>query len=409
MEKPGFNTKCIHGKRHKKDVHNAISFPIYSGVAFDFDSAEELENAFAGRKPAHAYSRITNPTVEAFEQTMTALENGLGSIAVSSGMAAISNVFLCLLEQGDHVISSVALFGGTYSLLEKTLKPFGIGTSFVDINDLDEVRNAITDKTRIIFFETISNPKMSVPDVEALTKLAREHSLVVVVDSTMTTPYLFDAKAHGVNIVVHSTTKFISGGATSVGGAIVDMGNYDWTSNQALGQFHRLKHWALIGRLRSEVYRDIGSCLSPFHAYLQSLGLETLSIRVDKCCDNTMKIAEFLEQNDKVISVSYPGLASSPYHDLARKQFKDRFGAVLSFELEDKKAAFDVLNKFEIIRRATNLGDNKTLAIHPASTIFIEYSPEERLSMGVPEGMIRLSVGLEDSEDLIRDISQALV
>jgi O-acetylhomoserine (thiol)-lyase len=403
-----FNTRAVHGRSGKQDIHGAIKEPIYSGAAFAFESAEDLEAAFAGRKPAHVYSRITNPTVEAFEQKMTALEDALASIAVASGMAAIANVFLSLLLPGENIVSAASLFGGTYSLFFRTLAPLGIETRLVDITNLESLRQAIDDKTKVIFFETIANPKMDVPDMEAIVSLAREFGILVVVDSTVTTPYLFRAKEFGVNVVVHSSTKFISGGGTSIGGVIVDLGNYDWTRFSALARYHKFGEWAFISRLRKEVYRDLGACLSPYHAYLQSVGLESLSLRVDRCCANTLSLAEFIRSQKQVRQVRYPGLPDSPFYALAKKQYQDRFGAILVFELESKAQCYAFLNRLKIIRRATNLGDNVTLAVHPASTIFVEYTDAEKSALGVNDQLIRLSVGLEDAEDLIADIAQAL-
>jgi O-acetylhomoserine (thiol)-lyase len=403
-----FNTRAVHGVKGKPDSQGAVKYPIYSGAAFDFASAEEIEDAFCGRKPAHVYSRITNPTVEMFEQKLAALEGGLAAIAVASGMAAIANVLMTLLLPGDNVVAASSLFGGTYSLLRRTLGPFGIETRLVDITDPGQVRGAIDTKTKILFFETIANPKMVVPDIAALAAIGRERQVVVVADSTVTTPYLFHAREWGVNIVVHSSTKFISGGGNSVGGVIVDLGNTDWSRLDSLARYQRHGEWAFLARLRKEVYRDLGACLSPYHAFLQNNGLETLGLRVDRCCDNTLGIAEFLRGRAEVDRVNYPGLPDSPFYELARKQFSHRFGAILAFELKDKAACFRFLNKLKIIRRATNVGDNATLALHPASTIFVEYTEEEKQTLGVNERLIRLSVGLEDLEDLLEDIGQAL-
>jgi len=404
----GFNTNAIHGKIVKEDVQHAIKYPIYAGVAYSFDSAEDIEGAFTGRKPAHTYSRITNPTVEAFEQKMTLLENGLVSIGVASGMAAITNVIIALLREGDNIVAADSLFGGTVSLFDKTLRPLGLDTRFVDIDNPDQVKQAIDERTRLLFFETITNPKMNVPDIEALVKIAHEKDVVVVVDNTITSPYLFQPKDYNVDISIHSSTKFISGGASSVGGVIVDLGTFDWKKIPALERFHKLGPMALFARLRKEVYRDLGSCLSPQAAHLQSLGLETLSLRVDKCCDNALQMAQFLKGLPQVKSVNYPGLPESQYHELAKTQFNNQFGAILTFELKDKQKCFEFENTLQLIKRATNLGDNTTLIIHPASTIFAEYTEEDRKEMGVTEGLIRLSVGLEDVEDLQKDIKQAL-
>ena len=414
MGKLGFDTKAVHGDVLKEDIHKAIRYPIYAGVAFHFESAEDIEDAFAFRKPAHAYSRVTNPTVEAFERKMNGLEDGRAAVATASGMAAISNVFFNLLKQGENIVSANSLFGNTYSFFKKTLKNFGIETRFVDIDDLDQVREAINGKTRALFFETISNPKMNVPDIKKIVEIAREkreardHGIAVIVDGTVTTPYLFKGKEFGVDLVVHSSTKLISGGATSIGGVIVDLGNCEWSGFPSLEDYKKLGELSFLARLRKEVYRDLGACMAPQIAFLQSLGLETLSLRVEKACKNTLELAGYLARHDKVIRVNYPGLPDSPFHALAKEQFNNRFGGVLTFELPDKQTSFTFLNHLKIIRRASNLGDNTTLIIHPASTLFQEYTMEEKETMDVSEGLIRLSVGIEDVEDLMEDIEQAL-
>ncbi|HAR62656.1 MAG TPA: acetyl-L-homoserine sulfhydrolase [Candidatus Margulisbacteria bacterium] len=408
MKELNFNTKAIHGKINKKDIHNSIKYPIYASAAYAFESAEEIEAVFRGQKQAHAYTRVTNPTVEAFELKMTALEDGFASIAVASGMAAITNTFFALLQQGDKIIASNGLFAGTYSLLKNTLPRLGITTSFVDINDLDSIKALIDEKTKVIFFETIANPKMNIPDIQAIADIAHANNLVVIADSSLTSPYLFQAKNYGVDVVIHSSTKFISGGATSIGGVIVDLGTYNWTKYQGLGKFCQLKEWAFISKLRKEIYKDLGSCLSPQSAFLQSIGLETLSLRVERCCNNAFDVARYLESHEQVNRVNYPGLTSSPFHELAKRQFRGLFGAVFTFELDSKDACFKFLNKLTIIKRATNLGDNASLAIHPHSTIYVDCSDEEKKLLGIDDKVIRLSIGIEDREDIIYDIGQAL-
>ena len=414
MESLGFNTKAIHGDVLKEDVHRAIRYPIYAGVAFHFETAEDIEDAFAFRKPAHAYSRVTNPTVEAFERKLNAIEGGRGTIAVASGMAAISNVFFNLLRQGENIVSANSLFGNTYSFFKKTLKNFGIETRFVDMDDLNQLYEAVDGKTRALFLETISNPKMNVPDISKIVEIAHEKEqalgpgIAVIVDGTVTTPYLFRGREFSVDVVVHSSTKLISGGATSIGGVIVDLGNCRWTGFPSLEHYQKLGGMSFLVRLRTEVYRDVGACMAPQIAYLQGLGLETLSLRVEKVCQNTMAVADYLARHEKVARVNYPGLPDSPFHALAKKQFNNRFGGILTFELADKKTCFRFLNRLKIIKRASNLGDNTTLIIHPASTLFREFRQEEKETMNVTEGLIRLSVGIEDVEDLIGDIEQAL-
>jgi len=402
-----FETHALHGNEAQRETHNALRFPVYSGVAFAFDKAEAMEQAFTHRKPAHAYSRITNPSVEHFEKKLTLLEQGLGTIALSSGMAGLTTALLALLKRGDNLVASKYLFGNTYSLLKNTLSEFGIETRFVDIRECGRIAEAIDGETRLILVETISNPQMVVPDFQKIATLAAEKGLILVVDGTVTTPYLFAAKEFGVHVVIHSTTKFISGGATSVGGAIVDLGTYDWGRCPALKKYHRYGQGAFMARLRMEVHRNFGSCMSPQSAYLQTLGLETLVLRVRTSCDNALALAEYLNGRREVRSVYYPGLSESPFHALAKKQFNGHFGGVLSFELENKEEAFRFINRLQLIRRATNINDNKTLIIHPASTIFADCSREEKIAMNVSAGLIRLSVGIEHLEDLQDDISQA--
>lgn len=408
MNELRFDTKALHGKGDETDSHHGLRYPVYAGVAFEYENAEDMEAAFNHRRPTHSYSRITNPTVEKFEQSLILLENGLAGIALSSGMAAIANTLLALLKAGENLIASEYLFGNTFSLLNETIRKFGIHTTFLDVNDPQRLACAVDQNTRLIFCETITNPQMKVTDFSAVSEVARKYGLAVVVDSTVTTPYLFDAKKHGVNIVVHSTTKYISGGATSMGGAIIDLGNYDWRKNPALEKYHSLGALAFMARLRKEVYRNFGSCMSPQSAFLQTLGLETLSLRIDKSCSNTLNIARFLENRPEVKKVNYPGLELSDYFELAKKQFNGAYGGVLSFELENKDAAFSFINALQLIKRATNINDNKSLVIHPASTIFADFSSEERAMMGVPDNLVRLSIGIENSEDLIHDIHQAL-
>lgn len=408
MNPPGFTTRAVHEPLTGRDANRSLQFPIYAGVAYDFGTAETMADTFGGRKASFAYSRIANPTVSAYERKITALEEGFGTVAVSSGMAAISVALLNLLTEGDTLVAASSLFGGTYSLFKNVLRPLGIRVKFVPITDLPAVEAAIDGNTRVLFLETISNPCTTIPDFEGISRIARRHNVALVADSTATTPYLFPARRFGVNIVIHSTTKYISGGATSMGGAIVDLGNFDWSAIPALREYHRFKEMAFLARLRKEVYRETGSCLSPFDAYLQSLGLETLALRMEQICRNTQAVAEFLEAHDSVTRVFYPGLASSPSHELAGKHLNGKCGGILAFGLSDKAACFRFLNKLALIKRASNLGDNKTLALHPASTIFAGLDDEEQKTLGVDDTLIRLSVGIEDTEDIIADLRQAL-
>lgn len=408
MKKQGFTTLAVHAWGPKQDAHGALRFPVYDNAAFRFDSAEAMAESFGGRRAAHAYTRITNPTVEALEYKINALENGFAAVAVASGMASITGALLNLLEAGDNVVTASSLFGGTYSFFRNVLAPLGIEVRFVPVEDLKAVEDATDARTRALFTETISNPCMIVPDFTGLSRISRKLGVPLIADSTVTTPYLFHAREFGVDIAVHSTTKYISGGATSMGGVIVDLGTFDWSRTPVLKSYHRFGEAAFIARLRKEVYREMGACLSPHNAYLQNLGAETLALRMDRLCGTAKAAAEFLEAQPAVRSVNYPGLVSSPYHELAQRQFNGKFGGILSMNLASKAACFRFLNGLSLVSRASNLGDNKALALHPASTLFAGFTEEQMKVVGVDDTLIRISFGIEDPEDIIEDIRQAL-
>lgn len=403
-----FVTKILHSKFLKEDSHGSLHMPVYDNVAFEFKTAEELELAFAGKKPAHMYSRISNPTIEYFEQRVREVTNSVGVLALSSGMAAISNVILAVCGCNDNIITSKHLFGNTYSLFENTLKSWGLDTRYTDLTQPDNLDKLIDAGTRAIFFETITNPQLEVADIRALSKAAKAKNILLISDTTLTPPYAFNSKEFGVDIEVLSSTKYISGGATSVGGVIIDNGTFDWKKNKRLkDDAKKYGPFTLINKLRREVYRNIGACLSPHNAYLQTIGLETLPLRVDVTSSNALKIAEYLETCRKVKITNYPALKTSKYFKIAQKQFGDKCGSLLTFDLESKEQCFSFMNKLKLIRRATNLQDNRTLILHPASTIFCEYDAALKKEMGVRETMIRLSVGIEDTQDLISDIDSA--
>lgn len=409
MEPKGFSTKIIHSHYLKKDSHNALHMPIYSNAAFEFDNAELMEQAFQGRRPDHVYSRISNPTVENFEQRIQAITGALGVTALSSGMAAISNVFFTFLEAGDNIITSKHLFGNSYSFLYGTLRSFGVEAKLCDLTDTEDIEKNINANTKAIFFETITNPQLEVVDIQQLSQIARKYQLLLIADSTVTPFSIFKAKDFGVNIEVISSTKILSGGATSIGGLIVDYGNFNWGKIPKLESFaNKFGPYAFNAKLRKEIFRNLGACLSPYHAYLQSVGMETLDLRYKKAAFNCMTVAEFLQQHNRLVSVNFPGLKDSAFYEISKKQFGELPGAILTFNLKSKEACFEFLNRLTIIRRATNLSDNKTLIMHPASTIYCEFSTEARTDMGIPDTLIRLSLGIEDVEDLIEDINIAL-
>ena len=411
MLKPkGFSTRIIHTPFAKDDVNRALHQPIYSNSAFDFESAEQMELAFQGRIPVHAYSRITNPTVENLELRIKQITGSLNVTALSSGMAAISNVILLLASTGSNIIASNHLFGNTYVFFESTIKDFGIETRFCDLTNSEEVRANIDNKTVAVFVETITNPQLEVVDLAELARVAHENNVPLVADSTLTPPNVFNAKAFGVDIDVISSTKCISGGATSVGGLIVDYGTFDWSKSPKLASLSkRFGPFAFNYKLRREIFRNLGACMSPFAAYLQSLGLETLQLRFEKAVDNCRKLADFLETLPQVKAVNYPGKEGSKYYEISKKQFGEYPGAMLTFDFESREACFTFINRLELIKRATNVYDNKSLILHPASTIYCDFDSKKRKAIDVSDLSIRLSVGIEDLEDLKNDILQALV
>lgn len=406
----GFSTNAIHGPfSHQKDSHGALRPPVYDSVAFEQESAENINRVFSGRKPAHAYSRITNPTVEEFENRIKLLSGSIAVIAVSSGMAAISNILLALAGTGTNIVTSRHMFGNTLSLIDSTLKPWGLEARYVSMLNPLEVSAAIDHNTRAVFLETITNPQLEVADIKAIADITSAKGIPLIVDNTVTTPYLFRSKNFGANIEVLSSTKYISGGATSVGGLIIDNGNFDWRQSPRLADWaKKMGPMALLASLRREVFRNIGSCLAPHHAYLHTLGLESMSLRIEKSCANALSVARYLKQHGKVAAVNYPGLEESKHHEIASKQFDARFGGILTFDLQSRDACFTLINKLSLIRRASNVNDNKTLILHPASTIFCEYPESELEKMDIRQTMVRLSVGIEDPHDIIHDLEEGL-
>lgn len=405
----GLSTKILTASFPKTDPYGAVHMPVYDSASFEFESAEELNSAFEGRTNRHAYSRISNPTVEYFEKRIRALTGAQSVVALSSGMAAISNTALTVAEAGDNVICSKYIFGNTYSLFKNTLSRFNIATKFVDPQNLDEISSSIDANTRMIFMESITNPQLIVPDLGKISDITREKNVLFVVDTTATPPGIFEAKNFGVDIEIISSTKFISGGGTSVGGLIVDYGTYNWKNNPNLKETYRkFGNFSFVRKLRGEVYRNLGACLSPHNAYLQNLGLETLQLRINRACENTSKLAEFLSHQNGVKNLRYPGIKTFESFEIAQKMFPVNKGAILTFELPNKEACFKFINLLRIIRRSTNIHDNRTLIIHPSSTIFCEFSKNEKLELGVTDMMLRLAVGIEDTDDLINDIISAL-
>jgi len=410
MKRTNLTTLLLHTPFPKKDVHGSLNFPVYDNVAFEADTAEELEAAFQGEKVRHIYSRITNPSIEYFEAKIRLATDAFSVTALSSGMAAISNLIMALGKTGDNIVTSRHLFGNTLSLFETTLEPYGLSARFADLTDSQKIIDQVDDRTIAIFFETITNPQLEVANIKELAKIAKQYKLALIADTTLTPPSIFSAKELGVDIEVISSTKYISGGGTSVGGLIIDYGTFDWSNfEKTKNLFAEHGPSAFNVMLKKQVFRNMGACLSPQSAYMQSLGLDTLVLRTERSVSNTLALATWLSNHSKVVSVHYPGLESSPYYQVATEQFGDMPCSVLSFDLGSKAECYSFMNKLKIIRRSTNLQDNKTLIIHPASTIFSEYTPEQKASMGLRDTMIRLSVGIEDIDDLIEDINQAIL
>lgn len=403
----GFSTKAIHGGLSGGDTHGTLRMPVYDNVAFAHESARALQLTFEGKKPAHAYSRISNPTVQDLELKIKLLSDSLGVLGVASGMAAISNTILALAEAGTNIVTTRHLFGNSLSLFEKTFGPWGLEVRHVEMDDPAAIERAIDHNTRALFLESITNPQLEVADCAMVSGITQKHGIPLIMDNTLMTPYLFNTKKAGVDIEVLSSTKYISGGATSLGGMIIDNGTFDWRKSPRLKEStKKIGPMAFLATLRQEVFRNVGACMSPHNAYLQSLGLESMALRIDKSCENTLKLANYLQNNPQVKKVRYPGLPDSTYHEIAKKQFKNSFGGLLTFELKSREACFKFIDAMTLIKRATNVNDNKTLMIHPFSTIFAEYSEEEKLAMNVQPTMIRLAVGIEDHDDLIDDLER---
>ena len=378
-----FTTRSLNIPFPKKDPHNALAMPIYESVAFEFNSAEDIAANFRGELPAHTYSRTSNPTVEYFETKVKTLTGAHQVLAVTSGMAAISATMLAICKQGDSIISGKNLFGHTVALFEQSLSAYGVETRFVDTTKPELIEQLIDKNTRAIYFETVTNPQLEISDISQIAEIANKYGILLVVDSTITPPSVFSSKSLGVHVEVMSTTKFISGGATSFGGLIIDNGLYDWSKNTNCLKFsEKFGKDAFIARLRKNYYRNMGMPMTAHTANYMIAGLDILELRVERCHQNCLKLGEYFQQNEQVTRVDYPGLKSSEYYDLALKQFSGIPGSVMTFDLESQAECFRFMNRLKIIRRATNLNDNKSLIIHPYSTIYAEFPESERQKDG---------------------------
>ena len=408
MNEYGFNTGLLHGT-NEKYPQGATQVPIYQSSAFRHDSAEDLEKIFDNKKMGFSYTRINNPTVESFEKRVTMLEDGIGSVACASGMAALTNAFLNILQAGDEIVAACGLYGGTVELFDD-LKPFGISVKYVSENKPEAFEAEITEKTRLIFAETIGNPKLDVTDIQAVAEVAHKHDVPLIVDNTAATPYLIQPLKLGADIVVHSSSKYINGSSDAISGILVCGKGLKWDPDRypGLAPYRKFGPFAYIAKLRNGLFRNTGACLAPQNAFLNNLGLETLGLRMQRQCDNELELARFLQGLGGDIEVNYPGLEESPYHEIAKKQFRNGYGAIVTVRTGSKEKAFSIINSLKIPLIISNIGDTKTLVIHPESTIAAHISDEEKQQSGVFEDLIRISVGIEDIEDLKEDFKQAI-
>mgnify|MGYP001197940272 FL=1 len=405
----GFTSKIVHSDRLDGVEHGAMHKPIHDSVAFSFDDAHELAAVFQGVKPGYTYGRQVNPTVGALEKKITAMEGGLGSVCFGTGMAAIGTTMFALLRAGDHIVSSAFLFGNTTSLFNSFGRQ-GLDVSFVDATDVENVANAITAHTKMVFVETIANPRTQIADLQAIGELCRQRGLIYVVDNTMTSPFLFQPREVGASLVVNSLTKYISGHGNVLGGVVTELGNYDWSTFPNIYDDYQSGDSALWGvvQIRKKGLRDFGAALSAQSAHDISKGAETLALRLDRQCSNAQALAEFLAEQPAscVDAVYYPGLTQHPQYQRCQALF-GRCGAILSFELAPERDLWQFLNALQVAIKSTNLGDNRTLVIPVSQSIYHEVGAKVRKEMGIADTLIRVSVGIEDIEDLLEDFDLA--
>jgi O-acetylhomoserine (thiol)-lyase len=425
----GMGTMAVHAGQEPDPATGSRAVPIYQTTSYTFRDTEHAANLFALKELGNIYTRIMNPTTDVVEKRVAALEGGTAALAHSSGSAAVTNAILNVAGAGDHIVSVAQLYGGTYNLFHYTLPKLGIEVSFVDGEDPEAFRKAIQPNTKALFGETQGNPKLNVFPIAEVAAIGKAAGLPLIVDNTALTPAVCRPFDHGANVVIHSLTKFIGGHGTSIGGIVVDGGNFDWGNGKFPGftepddSYHGLVHWdvfkafepagganiAFAMKMRLQLLRDTGNCASPFNSFLHLQGLETLHLRMERHCANAQAVAEFLASHKKVAWVNYPGLPDNPHHEAARKYYHGGFGALLGFGVKGgHEAGRKVIEKLALFSHLANIGDAKSLAIHPASTTHSQLTAEEQASSGVTPDYIRLSIGIEDKADLIADLDQAL-
>ena len=417
----GFETNCLHAGQRPDPATNARAVPIYQTTSYVFNDSAHAASLFALQEFGNIYTRIMNPTNGAFEERMAALEGGIGALATASGQAAQLLAISSLCQSGDEIVSSATLYGGTYTQFDTTFRRFGYNTTFVDPDDIDNFRKAITERTKVIYVETIANPRMNVIDIEGVAKIAHDHGIPLMIDNTFPTPYLCRPIEFGADIVVHSATKFIGGHGTSIGGVIVDSGKFDWTSgkfpmlSEPSPGYHGMVFTETFGGLayilkcRVEGLRDLGPCMAPQNAFLFLQGLETLALRMRKHCENSLAVAKHLESHPLVTWVQHADLPSSPYRAMASKYLPEGQGAIFTFGIKGgREAGRKFIDALQLFSHLANVGDAKSLVIHPATTTHQQLSAADHEAAGITEDMVRLSIGLENLEDLTWDLDQAL-
>ena len=404
-----FHTEVLHAGKKELEKYGATLPPVYQSSAFEQNSAEDLAGIFENKAPGYCYTRVSNPTVTAFEMRITKLEGGMASVACASGMATITNAFMNIIQSGDEIVTSASLYGGTIDLF-RDLEAFGIRTHFVENNNWEAFEKVINEHTKLIFAETIGNPGLDVTDIKGLAELAHAHGLPLIIDNTTATSYLIRPLELGADIVVNSSSKYINGNSSAISGILTDSGHFKWTREKypILGEYLKYGPMAYISRMRATVFRNFGACLSPQNAFLNLMGLETLGLRMERQCENALGLASWIQEHYPELSVNFPGLESSPWHEIAKNQLKNGYGAIFTMRAGTKERSFTLIDHLKIALKVSNIGDTKTLVIHPASTISLHSTQKQKEEAGVYEDLIRVSVGIEDLEDLIGDFEQAI-